>query len=794
MSLAGPLEPGARPSRRPAPRERGHRCSCELLIELSRSEPVRALLGEYGVGDQELARHHAELHGEIASEPADWRLRLAQRGGSRNRSELDQLLAIVRTAESHAYQLLERAGIAGAHLRKLVIERMRVLGPTTFARQSKRPVRLSARAEAPQYGATEPRSVRRPSPTRAAETTSRRRPTDDLPGDPPPVDQEEVQGQADAERREELTSPGAAERRRPKVLAIDPAALPPLHGHERLLPRLADSLLRSSPRPPLLVGAPGSGRTLVASHLARVLDRPVFLLSAPSYESEGELRHDLAIVAKSSGVALLDDLDRLLADAPPEYLGVLSQIWTSGRPPVLTILSHEGRSRLSSWLPGFAASLDVIDMPALEGEDLRAAIKLAAPAVLDGHGIHLATDARLSELARLSEGFLGGPLALPGRALDLLDLSCARIAREGGETVRRDTWVDIVCERTGLPRERVQGQGGQDMLDLEAELSRRVVGHDGVIHTLAQLVRRNRAGFGSQRPVASALLLGPSGVGKTEIAKSLAAALFDRDDAMLRLDMSEYAEAHAVARIVGAPPGYVGHEQGGALTDPLLKQPHCVVLLDEIEKAHRDVHQLLLQVFDEGRLTDGRGRTIDFRHALIIMTSNLGSDQLLEGESSDPIKAKAKARIKSKTSKRGRSQSASQASPEEEAVLRAARAAFPTELWNRIEAPLVLRPLGRRDLSRICHRLVKSSSDRLFAERGIRYELSDEACDLLLERCGDDASLGARPLRHLLARSVEPLIADAVLRGRVRAGMRLDIVVDRDELVLEAKRGLNVAR
>ncbi len=778
MSLAGPLEPGARPSRRPAPRERGHHCSCELLIELSRSEAVRGILSEYGVSDQELARQHAELHGEIASEPADWRLRLAQRGGSRNRGELDQLLAIVRTAESHAYQLLERAGIAGPHLRKLVIERMRILGPTSFARQSPRPVRLSARAEGSQRPVQPQTSIRRPAPQPASTQALPRRRQASAPPQERATSERSPETTSDVEAE---TTSVSAERRRPKLQAIDPRTLAPLHGHERLLPRLADSLLRSSPRPPLLVGAAGSGRTLVATHLARVLDRPVFLLSAPSYESEGELRHDLAVVAKNSGVAILDDLDRLLADAPPEYLGVLSQIWTSGRPPVLTIVSHEGRSRLSSWLPGFSATLDVIDMPALEGEDLRAAVKLAAPAVLGGHGISLTADARLGELTRLAEGFLGGPLALPGRALDLLDLSCARIAREGGEEVHRETWIDIVCERTGLPRERVQGQGGQDMLDLEAELSRRVVGHEEVIHTLAQLVRRNRAGFGSQRPVASALLLGPSGVGKTEIAKSLAAALFDRDDAMLRLDMSEYAEAHAVARIVGAPPGYVGHEQGGALTDPLLKQPHCVILLDEIEKAHRDVHQLLLQVFDEGRLTDGRGRTIDFRHALIIMTSNLGSGELIE------LKVKASA-------KRSRTRAASSDRPGEEAVLKAARAAFPTELWNRIEAPLVLHPLGRRELSRICHRLVKSSSDRLFSDRGIRYELSDGACDLLIERCGDDSSLGARPLRHLLARTVEPLIADAVLRGRVRAGMRLDIVVDRDELVLEAKRGLTVAR
>ena len=224
--------------------------------------------------------------------------------------------------------------------------------------------------------------------------------------------------------------------------------------------------------------------------------------------------------------------------------------------------------------------------------------------------------------------------------------------------------------------------------------------------------------------------------------------------------MSEYAEAHAVARIVGAPPGYVGHEQGGALTDPLRAQPHCVVLLDEIEKAHRDVHQLLLQVLDEGRLTDGRGRTIDFRHAAIIMTSNLGADCLAEGG----------ARL------------------DEDKTLAAARAAFPVELWNRIEAPLVLHPLGDDDLAKICGRLVKASSDRLLRERGIRYRLTGAATRHVVAACGRDLSLGARPLRHVLTRSVEATLADAILRGQVRAGMLVDVDVSAGELVLRPGR------
>ena len=182
------------------------------------------------------------------------------------------------------------------------------------------------------------------------------------------------------------------------------------------------------------------------------------------------------------------------------------------------------------------------------------------------------------------------------------------------------------------------------------------------------------------------------------------------------------------------------------------------MLLDEIEKAHRDVHQLLLQVLDEGRLTDGRGRTVDFRHAAILMTSNLGADHLRRDRHGVHLDA--------------------------DAVLDAARGAFPIELWNRIEAPLVMQPLGHDELRRICRKLARASSDRLLRERGVRYELSDGACERLIAKAGDDPRLGARPLRHLVAREVDPLVADRVLRGRVRAGAQLVVDVDRSGFVV----------
>jgi ATP-dependent Clp protease ATP-binding subunit ClpC len=508
---------------------------------------------------------------------------------------------------------------------------------------------------------------------------------------------------------------------------------------------VADAVSRAHHRPTLLLGEPGSGRTKTAVHLAEVLERPVFRISLPKFDDEALLRESLKQIRECGGIAILDDLDRLSGEAAPECLPAINEAWSNG-PSTLTIVSHEGRARLEAWMPGALEMVDTLELRPLGTEHMRDAVYQAADELLDRHGLTRAGDSPLEGLIRVADQHLGG-LAMPGRALDLLDLACARTLRQGSDQVHADTWIDIVCERTGLSRGRVDGSGDQDVLDLDTALARYVVGHSEPLHTIASLVRRNRAGFGGARPVASVLLLGPSGVGKTEIAKALASSLFHREDALVRLDMSEYAEAHAVARVVGAPPGYVGHEQGGALTDPLLAQPHRVVLLDEIEKAHRDVHQLMLQVFDEGRLTDGRGRTVDFRHALIVMTSNLGAPLMEEDPHCD-----------------------------EQEVLDEARAAFPVELWNRIEAPLVLRPLTSAELHKVCKRLVASSSKRLLAERGVQYELSEGAAAHLVQLAGDDPSLGARPLRHLLSRQVEAFIADSILRGQLRAGTK--VIVD----------------
>ncbi|MCA9648882.1 MAG: ATP-dependent Clp protease ATP-binding subunit [Myxococcales bacterium] len=775
----------------------GPRCSCDLLIELAQRSPCRELLGERA--DAITLRTAREgLHSELAAEPADWHLRLAQRGATS--SDLEQLLAIVRSAESHGYQLLERLGVCAASLRRDIVADLRERSTTGLSRSPERPRRTPRASTGGEPGRSSRtwRSVRervgRGAERAEAEPAEELDPIDDELGAEPErepssegparrgnaLHEHEGAGhRAHARHEPEASHHGASEtesqhrhalsipERDPaprrattadhhELRSVDRRTLPPLHGREEVLAQLADAMLRKSPRPPVMVGPPGSGRSLVARHLARVLDAPVFVLDATAYDDEDGLAQDLDAIAETGGVAVLDDLDRVPSDAVPPFFAALARAWSRRRPPVLTIAAPESHARLDLWLPGGAGSVDRIELRPLPRGELADVVSAAAPTVLQAHGLELAPGTKLGELVRLAERYLTG-LAMPGRALDLLDLSCARVARRGGSEVGRETWIDIAAERSGLPRARIEAQGDQLLLELERRLAARVVGHEHVTSTLAQLIRRNRAGFGSHRPVLSTLLLGPSGVGKTEIAKALGEALYERGDALVRLDMSEYAESHAVARVVGAPPGYVGHEQGGALTDPLRQRPHCVVLLDEIEKAHRDVHQLLLQVLDEGRLTDGRGRTVELHHAVIVMTSNLGSDLVLP---EDPTML------------------------DEPAVLAAARRAFPVELWNRIEAPLVLQPLGADQMLKICRRLARDSSERLFRERGIRYALSDDACAHLVELAGRDPALGARPLRHLLTREVESLVADAVLRGRLRAGTQAEVQLHSGRIAL----------
>jgi ATP-dependent Clp protease ATP-binding subunit ClpC len=338
----------------------------------------------------------------------------------------------------------------------------------------------------------------------------------------------------------------------------------------------------------------------------------------------------------------------------------------------------------------------------------------------------------------------------------------------------------VVSELADVPAERLLESDAERMLRLEGLMAERIVGHAEALGRIAAVLRRNAGGFRSRRPIGTFLLLGPTGVGKTETAKAIAECLFYSADAMTRLDLSEYAEPHAIARLIGAPPGYIGHDAGGQLTEAVRRRPYQVILLDEIEKAHRDVLEGFLQVFDEGRLTDGRGRTIDFTNAVILLTSNLGSEIA-------PPSAMGAARGRIGFAPR-RGPSAADREAYGAAVVASARAALPPELYNRIDEVLAFGPLTREDVAEVARRQLCALAVELERTRGVRLDPSEAAIDALLEAGGFDPDLGARPMRRAIARLIEAPIAEMILRGELARGDVATIDVEDEKIVVDAVR------
>ncbi|MGN8837132.1 ATP-dependent Clp protease ATP-binding subunit [Mitsuokella jalaludinii] len=329
-------------------------------------------------------------------------------------------------------------------------------------------------------------------------------------------------------------------------------------------------------------------------------------------------------------------------------------------------------------------------------------------------------------------------------------------------TVTADDIADVVAQWTGVPVRQIAAKESDRLLHMEKILSRRVVGQKEAVEAVSKAIRRARAGLKDpKRPIGSFLFLGPTGVGKTELAKALSEALFGTEDAIIRFDMSEYMEKYAVSRMVGAPPGYVGYEEGGQLTDAVRRKPYSIILLDEIEKAHPDIFNVLLQVLDDGRLTDGQGRTVDFRNTVIIMTSNAGASLL---KKSAPALGFA---VGSGDEKQEAEEAA------KKRVLEEVRHIFKPEFLNRIDELIVFHPLGREELSKIIDILLRDVRERL-ADKEIRLEVSPAAKNMLVEK-GTDFKYGARPLKRAIQKLIEDEIAEHLLARDFRRGDTIQV-------------------
>jgi len=375
---------------------------------------------------------------------------------------------------------------------------------------------------------------------------------------------------------------------------------------------------------------------------------------------------------------------------------------------------------------------------------------------------------RANDLSRASELRYG---LLPKKEKELKEAEdhIAQSSKSGKrlmqEEVTADEIAEIVARWTGVPVARLLEGEQEKLLRLDAILHERVIGQDEAVQAVADAVIRARAGLKDpKRPIGSFIFLGPTGVGKTELARALAESMFDSEENMVRLDMSEYMEKHAVARLIGAPPGYVGYDEGGQLTEAVRRKPYCVVLFDEIEKAHVDVFNTLLQILDDGRLTDSQGRTVDFKNTIIIMTSNIGSRFLIEN-ASDIV-----GEIADDTRKK---------------VMNDLRAHFRPEFLNRVDEIVLFKPLTLAETERIVDLQLNLLRSRL-ADRHIELELNDSAKEFLARR-GYDPVYGARPLKRLIQRELETRLSRALLKGEITDNSRVEVVAKKGELEFEVK-------
>jgi ATP-dependent Clp protease ATP-binding subunit ClpB len=383
---------------------------------------------------------------------------------------------------------------------------------------------------------------------------------------------------------------------------------------------------------------------------------------------------------------------------------------------------------------------------------------------LDRARVEMETARRAGDLGRMSELQYGRipelekQLATAGQTLDADGRNQNQLLRN---KVTEQEVAEIVAKWTGIPVSKMLEGERDKLLKMEQQVEKRVVGQSEAVRAVSDAIRRSRAGLSDpSRPIGSFLFLGPTGVGKTELCKALAEFMFDTEEAMVRIDMSEFMEKHSVARLIGAPPGYVGYEEGGYLTEAVRRRPYSVILMDEIEKAHPDVFNILLQVLDDGRLTDGQGRTVDFRNAVIVLTSNLGSD-IIQQKAGEANYADMK-----------------------DAVMEIVRQAFRPEFINRLDEIVVFHPLDENQIRAIARIQIRYLQQRL-AERDIRLEISDAALDLLGE-AGFDPVYGARPLKRAIRAQLENPLAQEILSGHFAPGDTIEVNLSGDQLAFGA--------
>ncbi len=748
------------------------------------------------------ARVLTDDHADAVSRAFQRTRELAARSPSRDAGGIHLLFA--RSARERttamAYRAITQCGSDVTKLRTAAMQlAMGIVGPrrTTSATQLSLPP-ASSKALAPQpaaqHGPARARAREHPVSAPASAPRPKRHRHPAIPGSSQANSGAQPQGrfELDPKRFPMLASIG-----RNLTAAAARGELDPVLGREAEIDRTLDVLAKRHGNCPCLVGTAGVGKTSVVRGLAQRVADGAEGLGAASLDDRiiveidaagliagtgvrGALAERMAQIKTEVGraegrvVLFFDEIHSILT-ADDEATAELKVSLGRGELACIGATTIEDYKRVVLTDGALARRLTAIEVAELAPDEAVLALERVAPAFERHHGVRFTPAAIAAAVAWSARYIPDRPL--PDKAVSVLDLAGARARRRGERELGREQVAEVVSETSGVPVERLLETDGSRMLRLEELMSARIVGHTEALSRIARVLRRNASGFRSRRPIGSFLLLGPTGVGKTETAKAIAECLFHSPHAMTRLDFSEYAEAHAIARLVGAPPGYVGHEGGGQLTEAVRKRPYQVLLLDEIEKAHRDVLEAFLQVFDEGHLTDGRGRTVDFTNVVIAMTSNLGADV---------AKPSTRGRIGFGDRDAGRAERDTRAYGE--ALCAAARAGLPPELYNRIDEVLAFAPLGRADVAEVARRMLRALGEDLESARGISLDVSEAAIDALLDEGGFDAELGARPMRRAIGRLVEAPIAEMILRGEIERGDVAIVDVEAGRIAVDGVR------
>ena len=570
----------------------------------------------------------------------------------------------------------------------------------------------------------------------------------------------------------------------------------PVIGRERELSEIIDILGKRRTNNPLLVGEPGVGKTAIVEGLADIIvhnpdlvpalkDKIIVELNMASIMAGTQLRGALTEklngireeVKKSEGriIVFFDEIHQLLGnnnqDVSEDTANTLKTDLARGEFPCIGATTTDEFKKFFESDPAFKRRFQVVLVREPTVEETTKILKGIIPQYSSFHNVRY-TDAAIEAAARLSSKYITDRY-LPDKAISVIDLAGSKTRREGKEVVTEIEIAQVLSKLTNIPVEKLLMTDTERLLRMEEILSEKIVSHKEVISRIARVLRRNYAGISSRRPIGSFLFLGPTGVGKTEMAKVIADFLFHSREALIRIDMSEYSESHSVARLIGSPPGYVGFEAGGVLTEAVRRSPYSVVLLDEAEKAHQDVLQLFLQVLDDGILSDGRGRRVDFTNTIIIMTTNAGAHLFYKNNQARSIGF-------------GENNNSKRVVTDDE-IFNALRDYFPIELLNRIDEKCIFYPLSRDDIRSIANLMLKETQTTLKKEKGVDVFFDTSAIEYVLNNDGFNSELGARPLRQSLNRLIIAPLADRILMGEITSGSQVVVKADSSGIVFEKK-------